>query len=41
MNISQAKKILPSNQNPVTEQTKFRFSLLEKLFEKQFKTIEN
>ena len=32
--------ILPSNQQQITEQTKFTYSLLEKAFEKQIKTIQ-
>ena len=34
-------KILPSNQQKITEQAKFTYSLLGKAFEKQIKTIED
>ena len=33
--------ILPSNQKQIIEQPKFTYSLLEKAFEKQIKTIED
>ena len=33
--------ILPSNQQQIIEQTKFTYSPLEKVFEKQMKTIED
>ena len=33
--------ILPSNQQQIIEQTKFTYSLLEKAFEKQIKTIQD
>ena len=33
--------ILPSNQQQITEQTKFTYSPLGKAFEKQIKTIED
>ena len=36
-----AEDILPSNQQQIIEQTKFTYSLLEKAFEKQIKTIED
>ena len=41
MNISQAKKTLPSNQKQITEETKFTCFLLGNAFEKQTKTIED
>ena len=34
------EETLPSNQNQITEQAKFTYSLLGKAFEKQAKTIE-
>ena len=33
-------KILPSNQQKITEQAKFTYSLLGKAFEKQIKTLK-
>ena len=41
MNILLVKKILPSNQQQVIEQTKFTYFPLGKAFEKQIKTIED
>ena len=35
------EEILPSNQQQITEQAKFNYSLLGKTFEKQTKTIED
>ena len=35
------KDILPSNQQQLIEQSKFTYSLLGKVFEKQIKTIED
>ena len=35
------KDILPSNQQQLIEQSKFIYSLLGKVFEKQIKTIED
>ena len=35
------EEILPSNQKQILEQAKFTYSLLEKAFEKQTKTIED
>ena len=35
------KDILPSNQQQIIEQAKFTYSLLEKAFGKQIKTIED
>ena len=35
------KEILPSNQQQIIEQTKFTYSPLGKVFEKQIKTIED
>ena len=35
------EEILPSDQNIIIEQTKFRYSPLGKAFEKQIKTIED
>ena len=35
------KKILPSNQKHIIEQTKFTYSPLGNAFEKQIKTIED
>ena len=35
------KEILPSNQKQITEQAKFTYSPLEKVFEKHIKTIED
>ena len=32
---------MPSNQQQIIEQAKFTYSLLEKAFEKEIKTIEN
>ena len=33
------KEIIPSNRNQITEQAKFTYSLLDKAFDKQIKTI--
>ena len=35
------EELLPSNQKQITEQAKFTYSPLEKIFEKQIKTIED
>ena len=35
------EETLPSNQQQIIEQAKFTYSLLEKAFEKQIKTIED
>ena len=35
------EEILPSNQQQISEQTKFTYSPLRKAFEKQIKTIED
>ena len=35
------EEILPSNQKQMIKQAKFTYSLLEKAFEKQIKTIED